>query len=133
MDYKKANEIARKIIKNGIKSATNEENNFARKIYKEITGESWRGCSDCWGKLYYETEIKLLEISTNKQTTMAQFKLKPNKLIQMHGFDPIGEKNLTDEIAMKILKVSKAHIRSFASFPENWESLTDGFNPAPVK
>jgi len=133
MDYLKAHEIAKRVIREGVKTVTNEEDNFVKKVYRNLTGKSWKGCSNCWQKLYIETDIKLIETSINYKPIMSQFKLKPNKIIQLHGFNPIGEKNMTDDIALKILKSSKSHIKNFSLFPANWEELVDGFVSAPVK
>jgi len=133
MDFLRANAIARKVVQSGKESITAEEKQFAKKIYRQITGKHFRGCSDCWGTLYVETERLKLETLTNTNKPMQQFKLKSTRIIQAHGFDPIGAKNLTDEIALRLLKSSKAHIRSFETFPENWEELVDSFSPTAVK
>ena len=135
MDFEGANIIAKKVIQNGKDSITIEEKKLAQKVYRQITGKHFRGCGNCWGALYVETERLILETKTNnnKSKTMQQFKLKPGKLICLHGLEPIGEKNMTDDLAKKILKISKSHIKSFASFPQDWEKQVDDYKPVIAK
>lgn len=123
MDYKRANEIAKKVIEGGKNKITDEEKAFAGKVFKELNGHPFRSCTNCWNDLYILTAIKLKQITENKISPMAQFKLKANKLIQMHGMDPIGQANMTDEKAIKILSISKGHIKNFDEYPANWEEL----------
>ena len=48
----------------------------------------------------------------------------------MHSLSTsLTEKNMTDDLAIEVLKVSKGHIKSFESYPENWESLVNGTAP----
>ena len=51
-----------------------------------------------------------------------KFKLKPGKVIMLHGCTPITDK-ATDEQLINLLKLSPAHIAHFESYPDDWETL----------
>src|SRR5690554_4195050 len=56
-----------------------------------------------------------------------KFRLKKDVLIMSHQLgDPISNNNLTDEMAIRILKLSKKNVDKFEVLPENWEQLVDG-------
>ncbi|CAB4152510.1 hypothetical protein UFOVP606_13 [uncultured Caudovirales phage] len=70
------------------------------------------------------------QINTKK---MAQFKLKKDKLITLHGMsDAVTFNNCTDEKAIALLKLHKGHIKNFESYPQNWEQIVFGTVP-PVR
>ena len=63
MDYKRANEIAKKVIEGGKNKITDEEKAFAGKVFKELNGHPFRSCTNCWNDLYILTAIKLKQIT----------------------------------------------------------------------
>lgn len=134
-DYQRAKDIAEKVISDGINSITTDQEQFARKVYKELNGKPFKGCTNCWTDLIILTTLKIKNnnINPNQTTTMNKFILKPGKMIQLHGFDPITEKNITDDIAKAILKQSRSHSKSFATLPDGWEGMVDKFVPVVVK
>ena len=55
------------------------------------------------------------------QLETGQFLL--NSIIHFTGGQVYSNNNLTDEIAITILRKNKAFISRFAKYPENWEEL----------
>ena len=65
--------------------------------------------------------------------TTRKFHLLPGKIINLHGLGTAyTESNLTDEAAVQILRISRAHIKFFSAFPQDWEKLA-GQAPASKK
>lgn len=53
-----------------------------------------------------------------------KFRLKKDVLIMSHQLgDPISNNNLTDEMAIRILKLSRKNIDRFEVYPSNWAEL----------
>jgi hypothetical protein len=75
------------------------------------------------------SDEKLNQIKTK---TMAQFELKKDKLIMLHGMSQqVSSKNLTDEMAIALLSKYPSHIKTFEKYPANWEELC-GRKPVEV-
>ena len=79
----------------------------------------------CIEDLFYMiARMSTEKLNQIKSKTMAQFELKKDKLIMLHGMSQqISNKNLTDDIAISILTKYPSHIKTFDKFPANWEEL----------
>lgn len=65
------------------------------------------------------TDEKLTQKTANMNRS---FNLKAGVVLALHGFNQmVTNDNLTDELALKILKKYPSHIVSFNDFPEDWE------------
>lgn len=81
-------------------------------------------CSTCSkDHLGYYKRLKNEGIRLMKQLETGQFLLKG--IIHFNGGEIYSNNNLTDEIAIKILKKNKNYITRFSKFPENWQELLD--------
>lgn len=129
-EYELVHDLTKKRISEKKTEFTLEEKRLIKKIYRDISGKSWKGCSSCWQTLYMETSPETI---TNKFTKMSQrkFHLQPGKQIALHGVPTVyTEDNLTDEAAIMILKKSRSHLRFFSQVPENVAEL---LGDAPVQ
>lgn len=82
--------------------------------------------------------LKLIDRNYKSQknkvmTKECKFRIKNDGMIQLHGFDPITNDNLTDEVAIELLKRNEKHISNFDIFPSNWEDLIEVEQPKKVK
>jgi len=78
--------------------------------------------------------LKLIDRNYKSQnnkvmTKECKFRIKNDGMIQLHGFDPITNDNLTDEVAVELLKRNEKHISNFDIFPSNWEDLVEVKQP----
>ena len=123
-NFEKANEIAKRVENLGEKKAqiTSSENNICKKVYKQLAGKTWRGCSNCWNDLIIITSI--INLKKQKTNMEQQFSLKAGKLICKHGLGTVyGQKNTTDEVAIMLLKKDAKLISLFERYPSNWKEL----------
>lgn len=68
-----------------------------------------------------DLEIKI------KQMNEQKFKLKKGKVVRNHNLvSSYTQANMTDEIAITLLKQSKSYIKLFESYPDNWEAIVAG-------
>jgi hypothetical protein len=65
-------------------------------------------------------------INQKIETMNSNFRLKPNAMIMLHGIDAVTNDNLTDEIAINILKKYPSHSVTFEKLPTNWRELVTG-------
>lgn len=81
------------------------------------------GCQ-CVDDLFFMLRSYNNEKITLKQKQMeSQFTLKKNKMIVVHGHEPLTNANITDEKALKLLKKYPGHIVSFEKLPSNIDEL----------
>lgn len=93
-----------------------------------LTGERLvAGCGNCAAEfLNYLKHITQEKIN---QTMSGQFTIGKDKNgnnRQIHCIDSnliLTDNNLTDELAIQLLRKNRKHISSFKTFPENWEEL----------
>jgi hypothetical protein len=124
-------DIDRKKIqpRKGNSNFTIEEKKFIKSNYEKIEKNhgkiNFKGnCNSC----YLDAYIMLIKFqNNNKINSMNKFELKAGVVILLHGLG-IGysNHNLTDEIAIMILRRSRSQIKRFAKYPDNWEELVDG-------
>lgn len=95
----------------------------ANELSKSALGKSLNKNTNC------ECLEDLFRIMRHRQTKKRvimskekRFKVKPNSVIMVHGCKPVTEHS-SDEDCIKLLKMHKVHISSFASYPENWEEI----------
>lgn len=73
-----------------------------------------------------KTKVKL-----KQQQIMSKFKLKPGKVLMLHGFtDVITTESLTDEVAIELLTKYPAMRGEFEECPDNWKALCEKGLPA---
>jgi len=99
-------------------------------VYHGVFGE--KICVTCESVIVKAFD-RLMALSWDQVKAMTQkkFKMKVGKLIDttMSTGGPMGQfnsVNITDEIAIALLRRSKGHIRSFESYPSNWQDLVAG-------
>ena len=81
------------------------------------------GCQ-CVDDLFFMLRSYTSEVINQKQKQiMSQFKLKKNKMIVVHGYEPLTNANITDEKALNVLKKYPGHIASFEKLPDNIDEL----------
>jgi hypothetical protein len=90
---------------------------FGMRLNKRI------GCQ-CVDDLFFMLRSYTSEKITLKQKQiMSQFELKKNKMIVVHGHEPLTNANMTDEKALILLKKYPAHVSSFEKLPNNIDEL----------
>lgn len=81
------------------------------------------GCQ-CVDDLFFMLRSYTSEVINQKQKQiMSQFQLKKNKMIVVHGHEPLTNANITDEKALNLLKKYPGHIASFEKLPDNIDEL----------
>ena len=96
-------------------------------FYFQLTGD--KICVGCSGKMRQKF-TNLMNTNQQKLKTMSnkKFIMVPGKLID-RSMAPTGlsgqytASNMTDEIALQLLKSQKGYIKFFKDFPDNWEKL----------
>ena len=96
-------------------------------FYFQLTGD--KICVGCSGKMRQKF-TNLMNTNQQKLKTMSnkKFIMVPGKLID-RSMAPTGlsgqytASNMTDVIALQLLKSQKGYIKFFKEFPENWEKL----------
>ena len=95
--------------------------------YFQLTGD--KICVGCSGKMRQKFN-DLMNTNQQKLKAMSEqkFIMEPGKLIDrsMASKGLSGQytaSNMTDEIALQLLKSHKGYIKFFKSFPKNWEEL----------
>lgn len=99
---------------------------YARLYNKKLN----KGCSNCHIDAYIELMIMLKKESTENIIKMSERKFIMNKTsiidTSMFKKQPRGmfsHANMTDEIAVGLLKISQGYIKFFTQFPKNWQEL----------
>jgi len=98
----------------------------ANKVSIAVMGEGLQRKTNCGciDDLFYMLKTLSKERINQKQTQMSnKFKLIDGKMIH-HAGTHYTNANLTDEKAVEILTKFPSHIRTFATYPENWKELT---------
>lgn len=89
--------------------------------YRQKTGR--KICLTCWG------DINFLIATLKREAMNVRFELKaPFAIykIEKGSADTISNNNMTDELAIRYLKVNPERIELFSKFPENWDELVGG-------
>lgn len=115
-------------VKNWSAKRSSEEVKLISSVYRQAFDKKLRvTCGTCIIEAYFELKDLYQNQLMLNQKTMGQFKLKPNKIIQLHGQpDAYTNANMTDEKAIEILRLVPSHIKTFEEYPENWQELTTG-------
>jgi len=115
------NELKNFIENNTIGEILNNGNKLLLLIsyYRRVFGEK---CSFCKkDHITYFNRLKNEGINIMYQIENGLFMLKG--ILTFTGGEMYSNSNITDEIAIKILKKNKVYINKFSKFPENWEEL----------
>lgn len=110
----------------------------------ELFGEYFlQNCGPCVKKAYVKirehlkSDNMIFSNINQNQKKMSNFKIAKSKngaSKQIHtGVDIITNDNLTDEKAIAILAKSPAHIKTFETFPANWQELVAKFKEGGSK
>jgi len=89
------------------------------------------GCVDDF--FTYIASLSQEKINLKKIQMENKFKLKSGIVLVLHGLNmELTSANITDEKAITLLKKYPVHIKSFESYPANWEELVELSNkPEP--
>lgn len=117
------------------KVIANENSNaeFLQLFYQVF--EYYPPCTTC-GDLAVEYD-KLVKWANGKLNftprSMANFTLKKDKQIYVRSIgNYVTEFNLTDRMALIMLRESKQNINNFESYPEDWEELLTELEKSPI-
>ena len=93
-------------------------------VYALLFGEA---CTGCPSKIpHYIQQIKNLKTTTKMESIKPKFKLKSGTLLFATNGKGYSEHNITDEIAIELLKKNPNRKTLFAVLPEDWEKLLEG-------
>lgn len=93
------------------------------RVYALLFGEACTGCPD---KIpHYIQQIKNLKTTEKMDSKKPKFKLKDGTLIFAPDGNGYSEHNITDEIAIELLKVNPNRKTLFAVLPDDWEKLIE--------
>jgi len=121
-----------KLRKDGIGAVLTNEDSYVQLgyVYQSLFGE--KICVTC-ESVVRKAFDKVMALTWDEVKVMRdkKFKLKTSKLIDrtMARSGPVGmynTANITDEISIQLLRISKAYLQYFESYPKNWESLVTG-------
>ena len=117
------------------KVIANETSNaeFLQLFYEVF--EYYPACTTC-GDLAVEYD-KLLKWANGKLNytpkSMANFTLKKDRQVYVRSLqNMVTEFNLTDRVALIMLRESKQNINNFETVPENWEELVVDLDSQPI-
>ncbi len=91
------------------------------RLHKKIFGQA---CSACPNKLpTYINKLKKYNMDEQKKTQAQKYRLKKGKVIHILGTKNMySEHNMTDEVAIELLRENPNRAVLFAQLPENWET-----------
>ena len=98
-----------------------EKLNEFDEVFFAIFGERIKVCCGKTHQHYFDRLKKYIEMANQER------KFLLNKDIQMHTNNNVYTSvNMTDELAIALLKQDKRRISNFERFPENWVELIEG-------
>lgn len=120
------------IIKTGADGLRTNPELFVKftKLYKQIFGSDIcltcpGGFASAWGA--FEATYKKNIYKMSKSKTPGLFVFKKNHLIySTKSHSHFGAANITDEIAINLLRENRAFLQHFEKYPDNWEALVEG-------
>lgn len=108
---------------------TESEKDLIKSEYRKEAREVLGDCSYCYAKAY----DFFLNINKKPKNMDSQFKMKDGKQIHSYALHAvITSKNLTDQLALALLKKTPAAIKHFTSFPADWREQADAYVPTNV-
>ena len=108
-----------------------------KRIYFEVFKEHLAvTCMNCVSDAIFRLKYYLNNNNKHKMETTkivpCDFKLKDNQVIYIRARHMhITNDNLTNELALLLLRISVKNITNFVKYPENWKDMLDGSKTNP--